>query len=195
MYTRRTVLANLAGAGVAGLAGCGAREGGGGPGVTPVPGESSLALTSPAFGDGDPIPRAFTFDGDDVSPPLSVSGVPGDAGSLALLVLDRDAPGGTFAHWLLWNLPPDVGTIPRGIPQIRWVESLGGAHQGTNGFGELGYRGPRPPEDDGPHTYAFTLYAMPEPVNVQAGASHGVLSRAMAGRPVASATLTGTYDR
>lgn len=231
MPTRREALA-LCGVLVPGAAGCVALSGGDGVDdtgpATTVGSNPAFRLTSPAFEDGEPIPTRYTFDGDDVSPPLSIesaptssegrnppdrssgqgsredgasgdsgdepSGVPDEAQSLALVMDDPAMGDGTFVHWLLWGLPPDTERIPEGIRRARRVDELD-ARQGTNGFGELGYRGPQPPEGEAPHTYRFTLYALDEPVNVQAGARYRALSQAMDGRVVATARLTGTYQR
>jgi Raf kinase inhibitor-like YbhB/YbcL family protein len=198
MHSRRSLLGGV-GAIVAGtLTGCNSvTEGGSGASdsaVTTLSTTSSMTISTPAFEDGGTIPQRYTADGEDVSPPLSIDGVPSAAGSLALVVDDPDAPGGTFVHWLLWNLPTGTTEIPENQPQARKLAALGDAKQGTNGFGELGYRGPRPPAEDGPHTYRFTLYAIRKPVNVQAGARKGRLDEAMAGNTIASARIAGEYE-
>jgi len=156
---------------------------------------SGLQLSSTAFEDGSSIPQKYTFDGADVSPPLSISGVPDDADSLVLVVDDPDAPNPPFTHWLLWAIPADATTIPAGIEQSRTVPELDGAKQGTNSFDVLGYRGPRPPKDDGSHTYRFTLTAVDSPLNVQAGAGRDQVADALQSNSVATARITGEYDR
>jgi len=199
MHSRRAFLALAGTAATAGLAGCEtATEGGSGASdssVTTVASDTSMTLSSSAFMDGGPIPARYTWDGDDVSPPLEIAGVPGGAASLALIVDDPDAPGGTFVHWLLWNVPADTTEIPEGQPPARRIEGLGNARQGTNGFGELGYGGPRPPEEDDAHTYRFTLYVIDQQLNVQAGSRKAQLDQAMDGNTIASARLTGEYAR
>lgn len=157
--------------------------------------ESTLQMSSSAFGDGGTIPAKYTFDGADVSPPLSISGVPDTAESLVLVVDDPDAPNPPFTHWLLWNVPTDASAIPEGITQSRTVAELNGAKQGTNSFGELGYRGPRPPKGDGPYTYRFTLSAVETPLNVQAGARRGQVTQGLRDNLVATARITGEYER
>lgn len=198
MPTRRMALRAVAGACCA-LAGCTTLGGGDGVDSTGPPTmvgtDSDMRLTSTAFGDGESIPARYTADGADVSPPLSVTGVPESAASLALVVDDPDVPGGTFVHWLLWALPAETTTVPENVPQARRVRSLSDARQGTNGFGELGYGGPRPPEGEDSHTYRFTLYALSEGVNVQAGARWRALSNATSGQAVTATRLTGTYER
>ncbi|MFB6176900.1 MAG: YbhB/YbcL family Raf kinase inhibitor-like protein, partial [Halobaculum sp.] len=78
-----------------------------------------------------------------MSPPLEIDGVPSGTERLALVVDDPDAPTAEpFVHWLLWNVLPGTDRIPRDVPETEVVSSLDGARQGTNGFGEIGYRGP-----------------------------------------------------
>jgi len=202
MPDRRAVLRATVAAAIPGLvAGC-SNDGGESSGdtatsagPTTVSPTEGFRLESPAFADGAVIPTKFTADGDDLSPPLAISGVPDAASTLALVVDDPDAPRGGFTHWLLWNVPADAPRLPAGINQSRRVPDLGDARQGTNGFGELGYRGPRPPAADGPHTYRFTLYAVRGSLNVQAGARYPTLDRALSGAVVASTRLAGEYDR
>jgi len=186
MVTRRSLLA----AGVAAaLAGCSS----GGPETVESPG--GLTVTSSAFEEGGQIPTEYTGDGDDRSPPLALSGVPDAAVTLAVVVDDPDAPGGTFVHWLLWNVPADRSTLPAGLPQRERLPAIGDARQGTNGFDELGYRGPLPPSGDGPHTYRFTVYAVDDRLELSAGARRRKLDAALAGSVVASGRLTGEYER
>ena len=155
-------------------------------GVTSIQG--TITLSSDAFGDGETIPASFTCDGSDVSPPLRWSGVPSEAVELALLVEDPDAPRGTFVHWLLWGLAPDLSGLPEGrVPD--------GARQGLNDFGRLSWGGPCPPRGHGPHRYIFTLYALREPLPVDQGATAGQLRGAIAGNVLAQGQLTGMYGR
>jgi len=202
MSTRRAFLSVL---GAVAVAGC---RGDTGSGATPTgqqgtatptgataAGNEEFALTSPAFGDGDPIPPEFTGDGADVSPPLSIEGVPDDAASLALVVDDPDAPGGRFVHWLLWNVPASVTAIPRGVARTERVGALDGAVQGTNGFGAIGYRGPLPPEGDGAHSYVFTLRALGRVLDLDPGAGRSELESATSGTIIGTTRLRGTYER
>ena len=174
-------------------AGCGGREPGKGPsksGETPAPPpveEGSLQLTSPVFEDGDPLPYQHTCDGNDRTPPLQIKGVPDDAEALALIVDDPDAPGGTFVHWVVWNLPPDTSNI-------RKNESPA-APTGVNDFGENSYGAPCPPEGDGPHTYRFKLYALDTELDLEAGSTAQELYDAMDGHVLDRAILKGTYAR
>lgn len=160
---------------------------------TPTTATGGLSLSTPAFADGATIPERYTGVGADVSPELAVDSVPPSASTLAVVVADPDADG--FVHWLLWNVPADVGTIPEGLPRTERVDSLGGARQGTNGFGELGYRGPLPPEGDGPHTYRFVVRAVDTTLALAAGAKRGRLESALDGHVQATAELTGEFER
>lgn len=154
-----------------------------------------LDFTTPAFDDGGFVPKRFTCDGADASPPLSIANIPDTATSLAIIVDDPDAPSGSFVHWLIWNLPPDLDKLPADIAPVRKLDDLSGALQGTNGFSDVGYRGPCPPTNDGTHTYRFTLHALREPLSVDGGATQPELNSELQTARIASACFTGIYDR
>ena len=145
----------------------------------------ALSLTSPAFRAGSPIPRTYTCDGRDRSPPLRLRHVPRAARSLALEVDDPDAPGGVFVHWVLWNVPPTTTKVAAGFA---WRA------QGRNSFGRIGYSGPCPPPGS-THHYVFTLYAVNRRLALARGAAPARLHRAMSGHILRSTTLVGTYQR
>jgi Raf kinase inhibitor-like YbhB/YbcL family protein len=169
------------------VAGCGGgEEKTADPGELAVPGKevAVLSLTSTAFEDGGTIPVRHTCDGDDVSPPLAWTGLPDGTRSLALLVDDPDAPGGTFTHWLAWDIDP-AGELAEGAAP---------PGEGANGFGSRGYRGPCPPKG-GPHRYVFRLYALDAPLAVDAGADKASFQDAVAGHLLGVGELTGTYGR
>lgn len=156
----------------------------------------SFEATSTAFEPGDPIPPQYTCDGDNVSPPLQVVGVPPAAGSIALIVGDPDAPipgigPFNFTHWVLWNAASDAAgqvVFPEaGVPA--------GAVEGENGGGSIGWTGPCPPLPLGPHRYVFTFYAVEGTLTLDEGASREELEAALEGRVVDTTTLVGTYDR
>jgi Raf kinase inhibitor-like YbhB/YbcL family protein len=187
MASRRALLATGS---LLALAGC-LNDGGSGD-TDRDPGPS---LSSPAFTGGTPVPTRHTCDGADVSPPLRLAGPP-DAESLALVVEDSDAPTDEpFVHWLLWNVPPDTDAIPEGIEPEPTVEPLDGAVQGTNDFGDLGYGGPCPPADDGPHTYAFSVLLLDTTLDLDPGADTGTFRATVDPHVTGETTLTGTYDR
>jgi hypothetical protein len=148
-----------------------------------------LELSSPAFDDGDPIPRSHGYREGNVSPPLALSGVPDAAESLVLVVDDPDAvgPAGTvWDHWLVWNVDPGHTRLPEG-----WDPASAGAVEGTNDFGEVGYGGPSPPE--GEHTYRFRAYALDARLDLDSSADKATLVSAMQDHVLDDAELTGTY--
>lgn len=144
-----------------------------------------MKITSAAFSDNGPIPRQYTCDGADTSPPLAFDGIPPNAKSLALVVDDPDAPGGTFDHWIVWNIPPATTSIAEGkAPQ---------GVNGRNGFGKDAYGGPCPP--GGEHRYQFKLYALDTMLNLPPSSRKGELEKAMRGHIVAQAQMVGRYRR
>ncbi|WP_135826393.1 YbhB/YbcL family Raf kinase inhibitor-like protein [Halorussus ruber] len=152
-------------------------------------------IRTPAFTHGEPIPEKYTCEGEDVSPELTIADVPDDAAALAVVVDDPDAPAGTFTHWLLWNVPADTVEIPEGIDRLEEVTELDGASQGENDFGEVGYRGPCPPEGDAPHEYRFTLYVLDEELAVEAGAPRPDVQDELDAKTRDSDQFTGTFAR
>ena len=145
-----------------------------------------MELTSTAFAGGQPIPQRHSCEGEDLSPPLSWTDVPEGATSLALIVDDPDAPGGTFTHWLGWGLDPAAGGLGEGEAA---------PVQGRNDFGATGYRGPCPPPGHGPHRYFFRLHALGDDLELEPGAGRAGLEQALAGRSVSVTELMGTYER
>ncbi len=153
-----------------------------------------LTLTSPAFAPDGPIPRAHTCDGADLSPPMAWHGVPEETRELALIVDDPDAPRGTWVHWVLYGIPPTVGSLPAGVPTSPELAAPPGARQGVNDFGRTGWGGPCPPK--GPaHRYVFTLYALDRAAGLPPGATKPVLLAAIAGHVLAETSLIGRYAR
>jgi Raf kinase inhibitor-like YbhB/YbcL family protein len=194
MPRRRQVLAAVSGGAATVLTGCSGDQTEDGD-VTTVDDDDELTLSSPAFEPGGTIPETYTADGDDVSPPLSIEGTPSEAAGLVLVLDDPDAPDQPFTHWLLWNVPPGTTTIPENVRRSNRLDSFDGARQGTNDFGDLGYRGPSPPRDDPPHTYRFTLYATADQLNVQGGANWGRVEEGLSDNVVANTRLTAEYGR
>jgi Raf kinase inhibitor-like YbhB/YbcL family protein len=148
-------------------------------------------LMTTAFRDGESIPRKFTCDGPDVSPALSWSDPPAGTKMLALIADDPDAPGGTWVHWVLYDLPADERKLPEGVSKDRELQN--GALQGRNDFGKFGYNGPCPPRGAA-HRYFFKLYALDSKTGLKSGATKGEVERAMRGRVLAETKLTGTYQ-
>jgi len=157
-----------------------------------VPGDTTMAdltLSSPAFEDGDPIPEQYGYTAANVNPPLDVSNVPSSAESLVLVVDDPDArepAGKIWDHWVVWNVPADIGSIPEG-----WDAAASGATEGENDFGETGWGGPNPPDRE--HTYRFLLYALDATLDLGPGASKDDVYDAAEGNVVGKAHLEGTY--
>lgn len=149
-------------------------------------------LTSAAFAPGADLPKKFTCDGPDVSPPLTWSDPPAATRSLALIMDDPDAPVGTWVHWVLWDLPGGTRALPEDLPKQEELAS--GGRQGRNDFRRIGYGGPCPPS--GPaHRYFFKLYALDAPLELKPGARKADVERAMAGHILAQAELVGRYKR
>jgi Raf kinase inhibitor-like YbhB/YbcL family protein len=148
-------------------------------------GGAKMKITSSAFQGGGNIPSKFTCDGGDSNPPLQIAEVPSGAKSLALVVDDPDAPSGLFTHWMVWNIPPQTGTIGEG--------SAPKGVQGTNDFGKSGYGGPCPPS--GTHRYNFKIFALDRELDLPSGAKRSQLDSAMKGHVVAQGELMGRYSR
>lgn len=154
-----------------------------------------MEIVSPDFDDGGRIPDRFTCSGDDRSPALMLADVPDDTRSFAIVVDDPDAPRGTFVHWLIWNVPADRTEIPEGVALgDEAVDGLGGAVQGMNGFGEIGYRGPCPPAG-GPHHYRFHAYALETVLDIDPGSDRETLENALDGHVIEEAVTTGLFGR
>lgn len=144
-----------------------------------------MTLTSPAFLDGDLIPRQFTCDGDNVPPPLTWSGGPDGTRSFALLVEDPDAPGGTFTHWVLYDIPAQI---------TQWPSDASGKTL-RNSFGRSGYGGPCPPPGDEPHRYVFTIHAIDVRYLELTGERLEDLRTALGAHTLATGQLVGHYER
>lgn len=150
----------------------------------------ALSLTSPAFAHHTRIPRAYTCDGDDISPPLKIAGVPAGAKALVLIMDDPDVPkhlrpDGMWDHWVVWNIPPTTTEIPEG----KEPQGVGG----NNSWGRTGYGGPCPPDRE--HRYFFKLYALDTMLQLPAGASKKEAEKALQGHILAQAELVGLYER
>lgn len=138
-----------------------------------------MTITSREFAGGQSIPARFTCDGQNSPPPLAFKGVPARAKSLALILTDPDAPGGTFTHWLVWNIPASSPTVAGML--------------GINDFGNGAYGGPCPP--NGEHRYVFTLYALDADLTLPSASKRADVERAMQGHVIGKATLTGKYRK
>lgn len=154
----------------------------------------AFVLSTPAFDAGQAIPAKFTADGADISPMLEWTPPPGGTKSLALIVDDPDAPGGTWVHWVLAGIPPDRKNLPEKVGSQANPEGLSRAVNGKNDFGKLGYGGPDPPR--GPvHRYFFKLFALDEVLPWKPGVTKAEAEKMMKGHILGEADLMGTYQR
>lgn len=145
-----------------------------------------------AFGNGAEIPVKYTCSGANVSPALHWSDAPAGTKSLALIVDDPDAPGGTWTHWVLWDVPAQGGALPEGIPHDETLST--GARQGRNDFGKVGYGGPCPPRGN-KHRYFFRMYALDKVLELKGGSERPDLEDAMKRHILAQAEWMGTFER
>jgi len=155
-------------------------------------GTMSFQIASSAFSNGETIPKKFTCDGPDLSPPLRWKEPPAATQSLALIADDPDAPVGTWVHWVLYNLPANTHELPEGVDKQERLAS--GATQGRNDFRRIGYGGPCPPPGN-PHRYYFKLYALDSKLNLKAGATKAELEDAMKGHTLGETEFMGRYGR
>jgi len=152
---------------------------------------AAIKLTSSAFKEGEAIPRQHTCDGVNISPPLEWTGVPKTARTLAIIADDPDAPGGTWVHWVVYNLPADIIGLVENLPATENLKA--GGLSGKNDFGNAGYGGPCPPS--GTHRYFFKIYALDGELPLKAGATKAEVEKAMEGHILAQGQLMGTYRR
>lgn len=150
-----------------------------------------MEISSPAFKHGDFIPRRYTCDGNDVSPPLNWENVPEGTKSFAIISDDPDCPTGTWVHWILYNIPSDLRSLPENVPKDRQLKN--GALQGNSDFRRPGYGGPCPP--GGTHRYFFKLYALDTLLNPGPGATKSDVVKAMQGHILGQCELMGKYRR
>ncbi|HEX8947459.1 MAG TPA: YbhB/YbcL family Raf kinase inhibitor-like protein [Dissulfurispiraceae bacterium] len=147
---------------------------------------AELTLTSSAFTNNDYIPVKNTCEGDDQNPPLTIDNVPDGAKSMVLIVDDPDAPGGTWVHWVVWNIAPRTRDIGEGVIPPE-------ASEGVNSFKRHAYGGPCPPS--GTHRYFFKLYALDTALNLGANSAKQDVEKAMKGHIISQTQLMGLYQR
>lgn len=150
-----------------------------------------IEVKSGAFANEGMIPKLHTCEGKDLSPQLSWTTPPEGTKSLALIADDPDAPRGTWVHWVMYDIPPDVKELPEGVPGDKTLKN--GAKHGITDFKRPGYGGPCPPS--GTHRYFFKLYALDTTLNLEPGATKDQLLKAMEGHIVAQGQLMGKYKR
>jgi Raf kinase inhibitor-like YbhB/YbcL family protein len=159
--------------------------------VTIQTGGDKMKISSSAFKEGEMIPKKYTCDDINISPPLEWSLAPEGTKTFALICDDPDAPMGTWVHWVIFNLPAKTNQLSENIPSKEVLPD--GAKQGKNDFGRVGYGGPCPPA--GIHRYYFKIYALDDELDLKAGVTKAELLKAMDGHILAEAQLMGRYKR
>ncbi|HEY5312931.1 MAG TPA: YbhB/YbcL family Raf kinase inhibitor-like protein [Pirellulales bacterium] len=158
----------------------------------------AMLLKSEAFADGAPIPKQYTVEGQDLSPPLAWDNVPANCQEMSLICDDSDAPSkAPWVHWVLYKIPADVRQLAPGVPAVARPQSPAGAVEGHNSWksgNTLGYRGPAPPPGR-VHHYHFRLYALDTKLTLAEGADRAAVDKAMTGHILAKALLIGTFQR
>jgi len=159
------------------------------PDITSTPSQApqTLKFTSSAFTNENTIPAVYTCTGQKIHPPLSISGVPAGAKSLAIIIDDPDAPTGTFNHWVVWNIDPATREIPAGTVPFQ-------AEEGTNSAGTIGYTPPCP-TSGAPHRYFFTLYALDDKNTQDEKATKDIMVTAMTGHIIEQTNLIGSVGK
>jgi len=151
----------------------------------------TMQIVSSVFANSRAVPAQFTCDGKNISPPLAWSNVPLKCKSLVLICDDPDVPGGTWLHWISYDIPPTVKSVAENCPHGNAFP--GGGKQGMNDFGTIGYGGPCPPS--GTHRYFFKLYALDKMLGLPAGKTKNEIEQAMHGHIIEEVQLFGTYSR
>jgi len=152
----------------------------------------TISISSNAFEDGTSLPVEHTCDGEDHSPALSWDTIPAGTQSIALIVDDPDAPGKTWVHWVIYNIPANSTGLPAAVPKNKTLDD--GSLQGKNDFGRIGYNGPCPPPGK-PHRYFFRVYALDTTLSLKSGATKSQLEAAMSGHILAQGEMIGKYGR
>ena len=151
----------------------------------------SLKITCSVFSEGGMIPRQYSCDGPNYSPPLSWTSAPAGAKSFALICDDPDAPMGTWVHWVIFNIPGNINELEGNVPKDKTLDN--GAKQGINDFRNIGYGGPCPP--GGVHRYFFKLYTLDILLDLEPGITKETLLNSMKGHILAEGSLMGKYER
>ena len=159
--------------------------------ITGIKGGKTMEIKSSSFQHEGMIPAKYTCDGQNISPPLSWSGAPEKAKSFALICDDPDAPAGIWVHWVFFDIPASVNSLPEKVAKQAEIVGLG--KNGKNSSGRWGYDGPCPP--GGTHRYYFKLYALDTVLNLKAGVTKEELLGVMKGHILAEAQVMGRYKR
>jgi len=154
-----------------------------------------FSIKTTAFTNGQGIPKHFTGEGEDVSPPLEWNGIPKDTKELALICDDPDAPGKTWVHWVMYKIPSQTTKLPEGILLQERLDTPATALQGKNSWDKIGYGGPMPPPGHETHHYHFKLYALDTTLNLSQGVTKEELLSGMEGHILETTEVMGTYER
>ncbi len=158
-----------------------------------------IQLTSPAFKEGEAIPKKYTGEGVDLSPPLNWTGVPEGAKELVLICDDPDAPTDEpWVHWVIYKIPANLTGLKEGVPRKSRLTDPAGALQGKNSWPSgqnIGYRGPMPPPGHGKHRYFFKIYALEAKMSAEPGMDKKSILREIENHTLAKGQLMGTYQR
>ena len=159
----------------------------------------AIEITSTAFTQGHPIPKKYTGEGADVSPPLAWTGVPDGTKELVLICDDPDAPiAEPWVHWVIYKIPANTTGLPEGVPRKPRLKEPAGAMQGKNSWPPaeaIGYRGPMPPVGHGVHHYYFKLYAIEAHLVSEPGMDKKAIMEEIGDHIIAEGVLMGTYQR
>jgi Raf kinase inhibitor-like YbhB/YbcL family protein len=142
-----------------------------------------LSISSSAYPPGGHIPSKYTCEGDNVNPPLYITGMPSGTKSLVVIMEDPDAVNGTFDHWVIWNISPTETIKENSAPGL----------QGRNSAGNFCYTGPCPP--NGVHHYNIKVFALDSMLGLEVGASKTKVLTVMEGHVIASGVLMGLYKK
>ena len=151
----------------------------------------SITIKSNSFKEGELIPKKYTCDGENISPPLEWNEIPEGTKSFAIICDDPDAPMGTWVHWVIYNIPPLTNNLKENISFEKVLED--GTIQGKNDFGKIGYGGPCPPS--GIHRYFFKIYALNDMLKLGPGSTKEELLHAMEEHIISEGKLIGKYSR
>lgn len=157
-----------------------------------LPTASPFQISSSGFAEAEVIPDRYACTGDNFSPELLWGAPPTGTESLALIFDDPDAPGGSWVHWVIFNMPGEQNSLPAGVAPL--AEHPDGSLSGSNSWGELGYGGPCPPQGS-THQYIFALFALDTVLDLEAAANKQDLLTAMEGHILAETELSGLFSR
>jgi Raf kinase inhibitor-like YbhB/YbcL family protein len=150
-----------------------------------------INLKSESLKENQLIPSIYTCDGKNISPELGWDKPSDKIKTFAIIVNDPDAPGGNFIHWIIFNIPDSILSLPAEVTPIKNIPEE--ASLGTNSFGHIGYNGPCPPS--GTHRYFFRIYGLDNSLKLEAGAEENDLVQAMKNHIIAEGELMGKYKR